>query len=442
MAKILIVGGSLGGLFVANLLHRAGHEVRVFERVAGSMDGRGAGIVTHPALHAALIRAGLSAHEPLGVAVQGRVVLARDGSTLQRLAMPQILTSWSRLWALLKDLLPLDCYVGGATLTSLSQTDTQTRAQFAIAGANSLSTQANTGTHTETADLLIGCDGIRSRARGMLAPTVNSAYAGYVAWRGVCDEAVLSQRTRNTLFDHFGFGMADAEQILGYPVAGAGNATHPGQRRYNYVWYRNAPAPTALAALMTDADGRHHPDGISPAQVSYQHIAAMRQAAHAQLAPQWAEVLEKSAQPFLQPIHDLVSEQIAFGRVALVGDAAFVARPHVGMGVTKAALDACALADSLAAFGATPQALQHYQAQQLPFGHAIVQRSRELGASMRSANADTDTDSDSDSDSDTDTDTDTASHRHTKDPHESIVDPHAHLRARALFAMQHTAVMA
>ena len=53
---------------------------------------------------------------------------------------------------------------------------------------------------------------------------------------------------------------------------------------------------------------------------------------------------ERRAQPFLQPIYDLDSPRMAFGRVALLGDAAFVARPHVGMGVTKAGDDAMALA--------------------------------------------------------------------------------------------------
>ncbi len=46
----------------------------------------------------------------------------------------------------------------------------------------------------------------------------------------------------------------------------------------------------------------------------------------------------------LQPIYDVESIRIAFGQVALLGDAAFVARPHVGIGVLKAAQDARALA--------------------------------------------------------------------------------------------------
>ena len=40
---------------------------------------------------------------------------------------------------------------------------------------------------------------------------------------------------------------------------------------------------------------------------------------------------------------------MAFGRVAIVGDAAFVARPHVAAGVSKAADDAAALAEAVQA---------------------------------------------------------------------------------------------
>ena len=113
-------------------------------------------------------------------------------------------------------------------------------------------------------------------------------------------------------------------------------------------------------------------------------IAAMRAAARRLLAPQFAEIIDKTAQPFLQPIYDVSSDQIAFDRVVLMGDAAFVARPHVGMGVTKAAQDAMALADCIAQHGAgaggrcTPT--RHCGLQP---GQAVVQRSRELGAYMQ-----------------------------------------------------------
>ncbi len=53
-------------------------------------------------------------------------------------------------------------------------------------------------------------------------------------------------------------------------------------------------------------------------------------------------------EPILQPIYDLETPRMAFGRVAIIGDAAFVARPHVAAGVAKAADDAAALVAALA----------------------------------------------------------------------------------------------
>jgi 2-polyprenyl-6-methoxyphenol hydroxylase-like FAD-dependent oxidoreductase len=219
--------------------------------------------------------------------------------------------------------------------------------------------------------------------RQQLAPKVQVQYAGYVAWRGVCDEAVLSKRTLDTVFETFGFGLPEREQLIGYPVAGSGNSVAKGQRRYNFVWYRPAADDGTLQSLMTDADGIHHPHGLSPNKVHYKHVAAVRRAAHDKMAPQFAEILEKTAQPFLQPIYDCASDQIAFDRVALMGDASFVARPHVGMGVTKAAEDAMALADGMSLHGATPQALMAYEQARLRPCQAVVNRARRLGAYMQ-----------------------------------------------------------
>ena len=62
-----MIGGSLGGLFVANMLHQDGHDVQVLEKVKGSMNGRGAGIVSHDVLVKSLERAGLDVQATLGV---------------------------------------------------------------------------------------------------------------------------------------------------------------------------------------------------------------------------------------------------------------------------------------------------------------------------------------------------------------------------------------
>jgi len=70
-------------------------------------------------------------------------------------------------------------------------------------------------------------------------------------------------------------------------------------------------------------------------------------------------------------------------RVALLGDAAFVARPHCGMGVTKAAGDAMALVAALKKHGTIDEALQDYQLQRLRFGTHVVEHARALGAYMQ-----------------------------------------------------------
>jgi len=370
MSRVLVVGGSLGGLIAANVMVRAGLDVTLLEKSTASLDGRGAGIVTHQPLQNALKRCGVAAEASLGISIEKRVVLDLQGRTIAHAVMPQVLTSWSRLYSLLMAAFPAERYLRGASLKSLTQ------------NTNGVKVTCEDGTSYE-ADVLIASDGIRSSVRAALAPQIQAEYAGYVAWRGVCDESVLSSFTLETLFETFGFGLPAGEQIIGYPVAGQGNSVAKGQRRYNFVWYRPAPDNGALQDLMTDADGHHHALGLPPNKVSWRQVAAVRQAARELLAPQFAEILEKTPQPFLQPIFDAYSTQLAFGRVALMGDAGFVARPHVGMGVTKAAEDALALCDALVSHGATPEALLSYESKRLGPGQSVVQRGRRLGAYMQ-----------------------------------------------------------
>jgi 2-polyprenyl-6-methoxyphenol hydroxylase-like FAD-dependent oxidoreductase len=233
-------------------------------------------------------------------------------------------------------------------------------------------------------DLLIASDGIRSSVRNLLTQHVQPKYAGYIAWRGVCDEKLLSQYTLDTLFNYFGFCLPTGEQMLGYPVAGSGNDTRVGHRRFNFVWYRPTNNQEELTSLLSDEAGNFYPNGIPPALVAKKHIDFMRTASKMNLAPQFAEVIEKTVQPFFQPIYDVYSEQIHFGRVALMGDASFVARPHVGMGVTKAAEDAISINRHILALGANPNALRAYQLERLPIGQKIIRHAQFLGRYMQS----------------------------------------------------------
>jgi 2-polyprenyl-6-methoxyphenol hydroxylase-like FAD-dependent oxidoreductase len=212
---------------------------------------------------------------------------------------------------------------------------------------------------------------------------VHPQYAGYVAWRGLVEERAVSPPTHADLFERFCFCLPAGEQMLGYPVAGAGNSTQPGQRRYNFVWYRPAAEGGALADLLTDQSGHCHEFAIPPPLIRPDVIARMRRDAEALLAPQFAEIVRLTPQPFFQPIYDLESPRLVFDRAVLTGDAAFVARPHVGMGVSKAAADAAVLADALSAPKSIDEALHDYEKTRIAFGTAVVARARHLGAYMQ-----------------------------------------------------------
>ncbi len=109
------------------------------------------------------------------------------------------------------------------------------------------------------------------------------------------------------------------------------------------VWYRPADEKTKLQWLLTDERGITHAISIPPPLIRREAIAEMRADAERLLAPQFRQIVRLIEEPILQPIYDLESPRMAFGRVAIVGDAAFVARPHVAAGVSKAADDAAAL---------------------------------------------------------------------------------------------------
>lgn len=365
--RALIIGGSLGGLFAANLLLRAGWDVEVFERVGEALAGRGAGIVTHDELFDALRRAGATIDATIGCETRSRVTLDHEGRVIAELPLRQILTAWSRMYRLLKDALPPQHYHFGTTHERVEQNGADVTAYF------------TDGTRAAGA-LLIGADGFRSTVRAQFLPDAKPVYAGYVAWRGIVDEKDLSAGTRDILSDCLGFCLPPGEQMLGYLIAGSSNTTTPGERRYNFVWYRPADEAVELPALLTDASGLRHDMNISPDRIRREAIAEMRAAAQRLLAPQFAEIVRATAEPFFQPIYDLESPRLVFGRVAILGDAAFVARPHVGLGVTKAAGDAVALVDAVMQHGSDlSAALLAYDTSRVNFGRSIVAHARDLG---------------------------------------------------------------
>jgi 2-polyprenyl-6-methoxyphenol hydroxylase-like FAD-dependent oxidoreductase len=381
--RAIVIGGSLAGLFAALLLRRH-FTVDIFERADAELAGRGAGIVTHALLCEALDEAGIAWRrdrdaqagdgqylgiEDLGIEVPTRRFFDRDGRLELEYPYRQTLTAWDRLYDMLRRAFPSAQYHRGKELVAVEERPDGVTARFAD------------GSVAE-GDVLIGADGLRSTVRAQFLPDIVPNYVGYAAWRALVPEHAIARDLHAQVFDHMTFGLPPGEQSLGYPVAGPNNDLRPGHRRYNLVWYRPAEEDE-LKRLLTDDAGVTHAVSIPPPLISRAVVAEMRAAAEAVLAPQFRDLIRLVGQPILQAIYDIESPRMAFGRVAIIGDAAFVARPHVGAGVAKAAQDALALARALARTGDVAAALAEMERTQAPFGRRIIARARELGACLQ-----------------------------------------------------------
>lgn len=371
-----IVGGSMSGLLCGLQLRRAGWQVDIYERVGGELAGRGAGIVAQPHLISTLRDFGFDTGR-LGVDVATRRILDREGRVSAELACPQTMTAWERVYRALRDLFGDDHYHPGKSLAAFTQDDGSVTARFAD-GAQ------------VTCDLLIGADGFRSSVREQCAGPMQPLYAGYIAWRALIAEDALPENVQRDVFPYMAYGLPPGEQFLAYPVAGPDNDLRAGRRRLNVIWYRPANEHHELRELLTDDSGTTHALSIPPPLIRRAAIAEMKAAAERLLAPQFRDVVRLIEEPILQPIYDLAAPRMAYGRVALIGDAAFLIRPHVGAGVSKAADDAVALATALNG-AEVEEGLLRFEAERYAAGQRTIERARHLGAYLQATKTEEET---------------------------------------------------
>jgi len=366
MVKVAVVGGSIGGLTVACLLRDAGHDIEVFERSPVELEQRGAGIVCLDVTSRYLVeRAGI----PIGdITVETDVIryLGRKNQVIHEQRHGYRFSSWTTIYRRLLNTFTRDRYRLGHDMSGWQSGDQKVELTF-LDGSS------------DHADLLICADGVGSMSRQVLQPKAASGYAGYVAWRGMVHEGDLDPALASRFCEAITYYVTANSHILVYPIPGLDGSVKPGERLINFVWYRNYRDGDDLDDLLTDQQGQHRPLSIPPGLISKVHEDEARSVAIARLPDDMAELIQSVAEPFLQVVYDIEVKRMAFDRVCLLGDAAFVARPHAGAGSAKAADDGWALAAALQENSSVQEALQVWETSQLEVGRTLVDRARRIG---------------------------------------------------------------
>jgi len=354
----------MAGLFAATALSKKGWDISVHEKVPVPLSGRGAGIATYDEL-ADLVFKATNNNNVLGTTAKSRVSLDINGNIINSYDYPQVYTSWQYLFSILREQISNDDYFMGDDCIKIEQNEDKAIAFF------------DNGKKKET-DLIIVANGIKSELRTYVDNKAYPQYAGYVGWRGVVNEEEISKKSLETLSNYFIVVLPYNQQIASYPIAGEGkNPFKIGERRINWIWYKPVPQ-NSLQEILLGKSGQQFEDGIPPNEIREEIVNDLFKEAEEKLPPQLVELVKITKQPLIQPIFDLQSIKMKNGRVVTIGDAAFTARPHVGMGVTKAAMDAFTLSECLED-SSNLDDLDKWEHSRLKESQFIVNRSRKLG---------------------------------------------------------------
>jgi 2,6-dihydroxypyridine 3-monooxygenase len=192
-------------------------------------------------------------------------------------------------------------------------------------------------------------------------------------------ESALEPAVVECLSDAITYYVYADSHVLVYPIPGSDGSLLRGERLINFVWYRNYLGGDDLSDVLVGHDGVVRDISLPPGAARPEHVAELRATARARLPHVIAEAVCAVEEPFLQVVFDVEVDRMVFGRTCLIGDAAFVARPHMAAGTAKAAADAWALADALAGGASVPDALREWEPGQVELGRQLVARARRVG---------------------------------------------------------------
>jgi 2-polyprenyl-6-methoxyphenol hydroxylase-like FAD-dependent oxidoreductase len=362
--RVAVVGGSIAGCAMALAASRGGAEhVTVFERAGGELRDRGVGIGMHNDRYAELEAAGYMTETMPWAPLSRRVWTVRDGAaelgrSIATQPFPFRAYNWGSLWSELRRRVP-----DGTDFRS------ETHVDQVATEADSATVRLSDGT-VERFDLVIGADGYRSVVRQAMFPQLAPAYAGYLGWRGTSEVPAVPA-------DMPVSGEEEARVVV-FPGGHCMMYLIPDRKdghRMNWVLYTHPPAESGL-----DAELRT-PTSLPPGKVATELTAWLRDLVAEHFPPHWGDCVLRSPEErtFIQPIYDLSVPHYAHGRLLLAGDAATVARPHIGAGSVKALQDAAALEKAWGAGGSWQEILTAYDDGRSLVGGKMVDLARRMG---------------------------------------------------------------
>ncbi|GAA0192599.1 FAD-dependent monooxygenase [Streptomyces cellulosae] len=354
--RVVVIGGSLGGLNAALHLYRTGADVEVFERNGHEPRDDGAGVLLPPSTERLLAECGAF---PVGVARTVRHFDAQ-GALLREEPRAHRFASWAALHRALLTALGRDRVRRNHAVVGLEQDGRSAAALFR-------------GGRIERADLVVCADGTGSTSRRLLLPRSFPRYAGYVAWRGRVHESSLPPSAARAL--------AGAVSFLRLPDSHVRVSPAPGHL-LDFVWYRDLPDGRALTATLTDRTGTQRSLTVPAGMVPDASVRRMREAAAEMMPPFFAELVSRAPEPYVEQVVDVTVPRMVVGRICLIGDAAFTSRPPATAGAAKAVEDGWSLAAAIGRTGtAVPDALAEWEPARLERGRRLVAGACALGRS-------------------------------------------------------------
>jgi len=350
--KAIIIGGGIGGLTAALMLHKRGIQATVFEQ-ASEVREVGVGINTLPHAIAELAELGLlPVLDSVAIRTHELLYMNRFGQTVWReprgmhagFKVPQFSIHRGRLQKLLYDAvverLGKDAVRTGRRLLGFIEDEGGVTAHFA---------DSRWGEQGESmrGDVMIGADGIHSLVREHFYPNQGSpSWNGIKMWRGAIEWPRFLDGDSMIIA-----GGMQAKLVL-YPIA---EGSTPNTRLTNWVVNVRIGDPAKPPQRETWSRNGRFEDVLPFARrfsvPGVDVIAMIKQ------TPAFWEYPMCDRDPLPRWTH---------GRVTLMGDAAHPMYPVGSNGASQAILDARSLADALAQAEHPRHGLAVYEADRLP----------------------------------------------------------------------------